>query len=60
METLMFEIITKIKNTLKLLENETSQELLKNLKIKLTENVITIKVIVGNLNKEKDKIKLED
>lgn len=60
METLMFEIITKIKNTLKLLENETSQELLKNLKIKLTENVITIKVVVGNLNKEKDKIKLED
>ena len=60
METLMLEIITKIKNTLKLLEKETSQELLKNLKITLTENVITIKVVVGNLNKEKDKIELED
>lgn len=60
METLTFEIITKIKNTLKLLEKETSQELLKNLKITLTENVITIKVVVGNLNKEKDKIELED
>lgn len=54
MEETLFKIINQVKNTLKAFGDETDLDLLKGLKITLTDNAVTIKIMVNNLEMKEE------
>ena len=52
MEQVLFKAVSQIKDSLKSLGEELNLDILKNLKITLTDNAMTIKIVMTNLEKE--------
>ena len=54
MDKMKFKIISQVQSSIKLLGEELKQDLLKGLKFTLTDNAVTIKVAINNLEKEEN------